>query len=205
MTFNQLHCFLLTTFILSLSSNAQTKLIAHKSHSGSIENFRIAYEGEFSDMDNSNLGMYIERDVRTASLDTLILVSDSVAVMVTSEYCSGKNTRSGSPTTKWRAGRDTVYNHPLFSKKNSISYIKSYLHQHYFFQNPTDSVKFIIQEEQQHQEQQEYQSVPAIGKSGGDDNSGDGNSPVIWLSLMVLFSVLTGIAYYTVSRFRKTF
>ena len=205
MTFRLLNCFLSLTFIACLSSQAQTKLIAHKSHSGSIENFRIAYEGNFFDMDNSNLGVAPERDIRTASLDTLILVSDSVAVMVTSEYCKRVGGRRSNKDTKWSSGRDTVYNHPLFTKKHSVAYIKNYLNQHYYFQNPVDSVKFIIGEDEQQQGQQEYQSLPVIGLSGGNDNHGNGNNPAIWLSLMLLFSLMVGFAYYSVSRVGKAF
>ena len=86
MRFNKPVCLLLATFALYTTSIAQTKLIAFKSHSGPNENFRLAYESNFFDMENSNLGVLIERDVTTASLDTLILISDTVAVMVTSVH-----------------------------------------------------------------------------------------------------------------------
>jgi hypothetical protein len=113
-------CCLSFALLCSTFLFAQTKLIAHKSHSGSDRNFRIAYDAGFFDMDNSNFGMAPERTVRTASLDSLILISDTLAVMVTSEYCKRPISRKKDATTKWREGRDTVRNHPLFSKRYSI-------------------------------------------------------------------------------------
>ena len=203
MRFNKPVCLLLATFALYTTSIAQTKLIAFKSHSGSNENFRLAYESNFFDMENSNLGVLIERDVTTASLDTLILISDTVAVMVTSVHITKYGRKKPNTGNKWRPGRDTVYHHPLFSKKNSIRYIKNYLHQYYYFQNPTDSIKFIIHETEVQQQQQEEQSLPAIGFAGGNDNNGNGDHPVMWLSLMAVFSLLAGLAYYFLSSIRK--
>ena len=184
---------------------AQTKLIAHKSHSGTSQSFQIAYEAGLFDMENSNLGVAPERNVRTASLDSLILVSDSVAVMVTSEYCTRQNSRRPGASTKWRAGRDTVVNHPLFSKKHSIHYIKSTIRNQYYFQNPVDSIRIIViddeqQQQQQQQQEQQYQSIPVAGNN--NDGPG-GNQPLAWICLIGLFSLLAGTAYHFASRFRK--
>jgi hypothetical protein len=186
--------------IVSSSSLAQTKLIAYKSHSGTTENFQLAYETGFFDMENSNFGVAPERNVRTASLDSLILVSDSVAVMITSEYCSRQGGRKSNATTKWRAGRDTVYNHPLFSKKYSIEYIKSTIKQQYYFQNPVDSIKIIVVNDDQQQQEQQYQAIPIAGNN--NDRPG-GNQPLVWTCLIALFSLLTGTAYHFASRFLK--
>jgi hypothetical protein len=199
---NQIKTIYCLSFALLCSSFlfAQTKLIAHKSHSGSDYTFKLAYEGGFFDMENSNLGMAPERTVRSASLDSLILISDSVAVMVTSEYCNRQNSRKPNATTKWRAGRDTVYNHPLFSKKYSIDYIRSTIKQQYYFQNPVDSVKFIVIDDEQ-QDQQQYQSLPIAGDN--NDNGPGSNQPFMWICLIAIFSLFAGTAYHFVSRFQK--
>ena len=159
---------ILTGFVLSLlpaDARSQTKLIFHKSHSGSGESFRLAYGNADFDLENSNLGMAPERTVRTAALDSLILISDTMAVMVTSAVCRRPRQQTES---KWRAGKDTVYHHPLFSKKNSTAFIKSYLHEFYHFQNHVDSIIIINGDE----EQQEYQFIPPA--SVNDDNNKGG-------------------------------
>lgn len=133
--------FLVFAFCLvALGSVAQTKLIAHKSHSGSVESFRFAYENNFVELGNSNFGAAPQETIRTAALDSLIFISDSVTVMVTSNFCERR--RSGS-SKLWNAGRDTVRNHPLFSKKHSLDSIKTILQQQYYFKNPVEKIKFI--------------------------------------------------------------
>src|SRR5689334_2473893 len=117
---------LLFSVLASFSAIAQTKLIAHKSHSGSNGEFRIAYSADHVELGNSNFGRGPEPLVRTASLDSLIFLSDTVAVMVTSEVCKNPDYPRRA-STKWRSGKDTVYNHPLFTKLHSVSYIKSFL------------------------------------------------------------------------------
>lgn len=192
------HClFLLYTFILPAFLMAQTKLIAHKSHSGSNETFKIAYETGLFDIENSNLGVAPEPTVRSASLDSLIFLSDTSAVMVTSQHCS-----RWERTTKWSAGKDTLYNHFLFSKKNSIAHIKKYLKKNYNFQNPVDSIKFISIETEQ-QDSTQYQGLPFISLPGDGDNGSSNYNPFVWLLLLALFSILAGGFYYLLNKFQK--
>ena len=96
----------ITLVLMLLAASAalgQTKKISYKSHSGSPENFSVALEENLFDMDNSNFGMAPQRNVTTAQLDSVIFVSDSVAIMVTSEYCSRDDTRTKKPASDPKA------------------------------------------------------------------------------------------------------
>lgn len=87
----------------------------------------------------SNLGMAAEIYVTNSKLDSVIIIDDQKSVIVTSLFC--KNRRSGS-TEKWKPGRDTVYNHAIFSKEN-IDSVKNVLRKNYHFQNNIDSTVFL--------------------------------------------------------------
>jgi hypothetical protein len=65
--------------------------------------------------------------------------------MVTSESCNWEefDGRDKSAKQLWSAGRDTVYDHPVFTSKNSLSTIKHTLKDEYFFSNPINSIVFI--------------------------------------------------------------
>lgn len=127
-----------TLFFLNLS--AQTKWIAHKSHSGSKSNFINSLKGN-----PSNFGMAPQRFVRNANLDSVILINQRVAVMVTSETCHYEdfNGRDKSNSQLWRAGRDTVFDHELFNGNKSVSEIRHTLKTKYFFSNPAEKVVLI--------------------------------------------------------------
>lgn len=172
--------------LLSFSGIGQTKLIYHKSHSGSNSTFSMALEREVFGLDRADFGMAPERTVRNAVLDSLIFISDSVAVMVTSERCVRRN-----KSTKWKAGKDTVVNHPLFHKKNSLSYIKTNLGLYYFFANPVDSIVFV----EEVQEQQEYQTVPVFGFDNHE--GGDTTPPAGWLLAIGVCSIaVTSLVFF---------
>ena len=125
---------------LCLHSHAQTKLIAHKSHSGRSDNFIAALENDWPGIAESNFGMAPDPTVYTAKLDSVIYIGDSTAVMVTSNYCS--NPRRNK-TGLWRAGRDTVHKHYLFSKRHALDSIKQVLTLQFYFKNNMDSTIFI--------------------------------------------------------------
>lgn len=129
-------------FLISFSPlSAQTKLIAHKSHSGSLSNFSRALENDLFDISRSNFGMAPTPIIQSARLDTLIYLSDTSAVMITSEVCTrGKRKKYDSV---WKAGKDTVYFHPLFCFQHKKDSIKKVLDKSYNFKNPADSVVMI--------------------------------------------------------------
>lgn len=138
---------LLSTCVLAFHTKAQTKLIAHRSHSGNNSSFNNMLRSHENEPDN--LGIAPTRHVTKAKLDSVIYIKNNVAVMVTQlvsvesdDYYEYNNTACINPGV-WRPGRDTVYDHPLFSKQHSLDSIKKVLKQKYHFRNDIDQVKFI--------------------------------------------------------------
>jgi len=179
---------LLGSLLLSLCINAQTKWIAHKSHSGSGAAFALVIEA--ADEADGGFGVAPERIVKNAALDSIIFLSDSVVVMVTSDYC--KRMGRGAPkTTTWKSGKDTILNHFLFNKKNSVDAMKQYLKQRYFFENPIDSVRFIFNEGEQ---EQQYQLLPPVSS---EDEGPRNDTPVVPLVVIAVFSIFgSGLLWY---------
>jgi hypothetical protein len=190
--------FQIIIFLLSILSGsslfAQTKKIAFKSHSGSEEDFKWALDENFFDLDNSNFGIGPERSVAHAELDSVIFVSDSVAVMFTSLYC--KNFRQPKPKQElWQPGTDTVYYHPLFSHQHSLDSIKIVLKHQYYFQNPIDKVKFIGYDNKK-DSCESYPdaylfSIPAEISDHNSSKLSSSNISVIFIMITV-FSLLAG-------------
>ena len=132
-------------FLNSTVSHSQTRLISHKSHSGSNRTFARALKNTKSAIILSNFGVAPQRFVRNSNLDSVILLSKNRAIMVTSETCNWEEYDRGDKSEKqlWSAGRDTVYDHPVFTSTNSLSVIKQTLQDEYYFSNPIDSIVFI--------------------------------------------------------------
>lgn len=126
-------------------SNAQTKFIAYKSHSGNKRHLNTALSRNLYSIGESNFGMAPQRMVRNSKLDTVILISEKKAIMITSEYCHYEDYGGGDRSNGmlWGAGKDTVYDHPVFNSGKSVSEIKRTIKQEYFFANPIDSVVFL--------------------------------------------------------------
>jgi hypothetical protein len=126
-------------------SNAQTKFISYKSHSGNKTNLTSVLANNLFTIGESNFGMAPQRMVRNSKLDTVILVSEKKAIMITSEYCHFEDYGGGdrSSASIWSSGKDTVYDHPVFNSGKSVNEIKKTLKQEYFFANPIDSVVFL--------------------------------------------------------------
>ena len=59
----------------SLSINAQTKLIAHKSHSGGVKTFKKVYQQKLFDIQSSNFGLPGNRNI--IILEKVKVVNDS--------------------------------------------------------------------------------------------------------------------------------
>ena len=134
-----------TAFILFFfNSFGQTKMISHKSHSGSNTTFSNSIKMNLFNIGESNFGMAPERFVRNSNLDTVKLLSPHVAVMITSETCFREDySRNKSSMELWSAGSDTVFDHPVFNSKNSLDQIKTKLKNEYYFSNSIDNVVFI--------------------------------------------------------------
>jgi hypothetical protein len=138
---------------LSGVSLSQTKLIAHKSHSGSSSTFSKALRSKLFDRGDSNFGMAPNPNIKYAVLDSVIIISDSQAVMVTSDYCKGPMYFQETDDSQehkaeiWRAGKDTITNHPLFKKEYKIDSIKRVVQMKYWFKS-ADEVIFVGFDEQ---------------------------------------------------------
>lgn len=136
---------LLFLLLLYTAAPAQTPRIAHKSHSGAAADYHRALAEGLFDIGYSNFGVAPTREVKNAQLDSVIFLSDSAAVMVTSEFCTRVDRASGKPLDNprlWKAGRDTVIRHPLFSRQHALDSIRRVLKNEYNFQNPVENVIF---------------------------------------------------------------
>lgn len=158
---------LLALSCITLHSFAQTDIIEMRSRNVSLKNYELV-SIESNDHISSNFGMLVNPEVRTAVLDSVKAVSDSVAVMYTSNYCtrdypmqmepqfyvdSAGNIQELDPSKRtypnprvgslWQPGADTVFYHPLFSHTHSLDSIKEELDSRYYFNLPSDSITFI--------------------------------------------------------------
>ncbi len=107
-----------------------------------MANFKIAREENLFDMDNSNFGQAPQRDVKTAQLDSVIFISDSVTLLVTSEYCKRQG-QDEKEAKLWRPGKEKLINNPLFSRNHSLDSIKGVIAQEYGFRNSVNKVVFV--------------------------------------------------------------
>lgn len=171
------------------TSFAQTKLIFHKSHSGSGASFVKTINSNYS-----SFGKAPVREVKKAMLDSVIYLTDTSAVMVTSEYCTRTNVYSpeeaeGTPKAKyrgnlWHAGRDTVYNHPLFSRKHALDSIKMVVATEYYFRNNIDSTQFVGYDNAAVGQEQK------VVKSPAERNGNEVYLILVFVIALLLFSML---------------
>lgn len=137
----------LYSLLLFFGVNAwsQTKLIAHKSHSGSAKTFKFTWHSKAFDKGESNFGIAPQRMVRNSRLDTVRLLPDSRVVMITSESCHWED-HGGRPESNpelWSAGKDTLNGHPLFNAQHTPQEIRQTLKDEYYFTNSPSSVVLI--------------------------------------------------------------
>lgn len=118
---------------------AQTKLISYKSHSGNMAYFEKNISEDSYNTNFSNLGAAPQRYVTNSKLDSVIIIDDKKSVIVTSNFCK---IRGNANPEKWKPGRDTLYNHAVFSNDN-IDNVKKELKENYNFQNDIDSTVFL--------------------------------------------------------------
>ncbi len=102
-----LNSFILCLFILwNISTQAQTKIIAHKSHSGKMETFSAKGDGNFGE---------IEPPMK---IDTIIKISDTSVVQIS---------RMGWHHEDVMRIVDTIYNHGICNKPDvTIAHLKKY-------------------------------------------------------------------------------
>jgi hypothetical protein len=140
----QLFLFLSLCFF-GLTAWTQTKLIAHKSHSGSAKSFKYSLHSKAFSKGESNFGQAPQRMVRNSRLDTVRLLPDARVVMITSESCYWED-YGGRPESNpelWSAGKDTLNGHPLFNAEHTPMEIRKTLKEEYYFTNSPSSVVLI--------------------------------------------------------------
>ncbi|MBA3900807.1 MAG: hypothetical protein H0X62_11460 [Bacteroidetes bacterium] len=142
----------------------QTKKISHKSHSGSKADFNQTFQ---NNLDGSNFGMAPDWAVYNAKLDSVIFVSDSLAILVTSNYReSHKNSLSS-----WKPGRELMHHHQLFSQKHSLDSIKQVLKSEYHFKNNIEEVVFIgYDNKNKEKEKLKENTAPLISIDNGENH-----------------------------------
>jgi hypothetical protein len=184
--------------IMSTVGFSQTKRIAFASHSGNAENFSIALGNELFD-NGSNFGVGIQPEIRTAQLDSVIFVSDSLTYLVTSEYCKLRSPKEKS--SLWRAGREVAYHHPLFSKKHSLDSIRKIIKQQYYFKNNIDKVIFIGYDNDRSCDSVPVKVTMPVTLIKGENKSKQAGSSVIWIVGAILF--ISGLGGFISWKFYK--
>ena len=133
---------LISFLFVGLIAQSQTKIIAHKSHSGSVSTFSKAYKNNLFDINCSNFGLPGNADV--VVLDSVIAVNDSKILLKkrVSNHCYPFGTNYKKlKESDFERKTDTIYNHNLLNRNNAVSFIKSsYKHA---FSNPIEEVVFI--------------------------------------------------------------
>ncbi|MEY3236230.1 MAG: hypothetical protein RI883_331 [Bacteroidota bacterium] len=171
---------------------SQTKMISHKSHSGSKSTFSVSLKKSLFNIGESNFGMAPERFVRNSNLDTVKLLSPHVAVMITSETCFREDySRTRGSMELWSAGADTVYYHDVFNSKNSVAQIKSTLKNNYYFNNSVDSIVFIGFDGKYATIEVKNQPIVEENTNTSEKSSNTKEYKKPSLFMMVIFAILT--------------
>ncbi len=136
--------FLIFLF-LSVICQAQTKKIAHKSHSGSKHSFAEAYKNSLFDMSHSNFGGPGVSKMRV--LDTLIIVNDTTAIFKLREstVCFPFGTKYKQlKKSDFKPRVDTLINYALVYRKDydRMQLIRSFK-LGYYPSNPLEKIKII--------------------------------------------------------------
>lgn len=130
---------------ISALSQAQTKVIAHKSHSGSNKTFSNAYKKNLFDIGHSNFGL--PGGTKIVILDSVIVVRNSLTILKIRESIHTypyKFDYKNLDKTDFKS-ITRMLSDSLFNDKNSVQYIKNAPPYRYpfFFANPIDSVIFV--------------------------------------------------------------
>jgi len=193
---------LLWVFLQGITTFSQTKRIAFKSHSGSITDFRIALDNNLFDMAGSDFGVAPQRTIKTAQLDSVIFVSDTMAILVTSQFCTLTDRDNDKPLGNpklWKAGREIAYNHPLFSKRHSLDSIKKIIKEQYHFKNSVEMVVFIGFDNKKPKKKKRNQQQNELLLPVTDNNNDKGSSGMgltLLLGGVVAVSLLMAMRSY---------
>ncbi len=137
---------LIITLLATFVSVAQTKLIAHKSHSGSKQSFSKLYQKKSLDGFSSNFG--IPGRASIVIVDTIIAVNNSTTIFKmrksNSCYLYGTDYKNVDKSN-FSSISDTLTNDKIFNKRNTVLYIKQMGKKNcrILFANSLDEVVFI--------------------------------------------------------------
>ncbi len=143
---NSIFIILLTTISFNIMV-AQTKVIAHKSHSGKSNTFAKAYKNNLFDMRNSNFGLPGNQTLYV--LDSVIAINDTMTIIKKRESIVCHKWGTDYKKLKkndFKSIQDTLVNSEILNAGNSIVFIKANQHQIYsevYFNNTIDEVVFI--------------------------------------------------------------
>jgi hypothetical protein len=128
-------CFVICSF--SITCLGQTKLISHRSHSGSNAHFHTAIEHHLFDIGHSNFGIVT---IPERKIDSVILAANDKIIVLGKVNSMYKGTVLSTYFT-----RDTLtkINAGGFFKANSIDSLKSEIHKMYGAAAKSDSAIFI--------------------------------------------------------------
>lgn len=186
-------------FLLLLGSSlfGQTRLIAYKSHSGHPALFSTALENRLFDIADGSLGAAPTRIIKTAQLDSVIFLSDTAAIMISSQYCKENDFYSNEKDLEsiWKSGTDTVYHHPLFSRQHELNSIKTALKEEYHFRNNIDSVTFIGYDNQPaKKDRKKKNAAPPVMFPPGDNSQPPYDKRVLVLiGIIATSAAITGL------------
>ncbi|MBK8953483.1 MAG: hypothetical protein IPM85_15690 [Chitinophagaceae bacterium] len=129
-------------------------------------------------------------------MDSVIYVSDGMAIMVTSEYCTRVDRTTEKPLSDpklWKAGRDSVFNHPLFSRNHSLDSIKKVLKEQYHFMKPAEKVVFVGYDNKKKKYKTKTKKsaiIPVASGFEGNNQSPFGPQFVTIIAAIIIFSFL---------------
>ncbi len=162
--------FFLMLFVF-IVAQAQTKIISHKSHGGKVSDFRTNYAFTIGESWFSNFGAAPQKIIKIAQLDSVVYINDSTTVMFTSLKCHDEYDESDYPSI-WKAGKDTLLNHPVFSDNIEVDSMKNIIEKQYYFKNKIKDVIFIdfdkrktnqnIQQDNNQQDNNQQNYLPPI-------------------------------------------
>jgi hypothetical protein len=118
-------------------ASAQTKMIAHKSHSGSDAHFKLAITQHLFDVDASNFGVVPMSAMNFEKLDSVIFVNDTSVILVISSMYDDSDAKTKV------GGRKMRYRDPLLSKRHALDSIKNILNEGSYLLYNTENVKLI--------------------------------------------------------------
>jgi len=128
--------------IVSISTSiAQTKVIFHKSHSGSKATFEKALGSKVFDMETSDFGLPDWADSKN-TLDSVIFVNKNLQIVVLKKHCVGEDGYVDYEKP-CKIQRDSFTNHPLLSQQHSLKSVEQGIRQYYDFRNGTYNIPFV--------------------------------------------------------------